>query len=490
MGLQDNAKALELLKTVTDGATEAGLTMEDPVLADGLNLLALAYSLTEPTPEETAVAAQDLDPENPEGPDQTAEGGSSGLGGPEANPPVALSPADFPQGYATWLALKKLKAPSPLTPLLLTALIKTLNGGLNPGSPPSPNAPADLLDIDGQVSLCLDLARVRLSENNPQAAADILFPLVNWAPPKQKPLILARMAQCLALANDYAQAETVLRMALSLFPNKPDPMELNQIASLAMALAEAILKQGRLVEEAEMELVGAANLLKSKLPPRVRDSNLSLARLYIQSAKILKDKPRAKDRANFQRQAERILTRAAKAHPERAPEIAALKAQLDNPDRKKEEVTPTSSAPQDKIPSPEVIRLEMTGYKLLNRPQDLIEPLKATLAKILDKEGPSPLYQKYLSLWLKYLEENEPPERLLAELDLLTANPPGADDQAKSQFSIWLIYYKARVLASLGQKPQAITLLEGLIADPKYGSFLGPKRITRLKDFIAELSQN
>jgi Flp pilus assembly protein TadD len=488
MALQENEKALAILAATTEGALSQGFKESDPLLVDSANLLDLAFSLENgQNGSDSALGAGATEGE--------ADGDS-----PSAPPVARAEPAkpaepkiDFAKAYAVWSELKKIAPRSPLAPELLTALVQDLKEGspswesdpaAPKGSPPAGRDGPRASRLDLACALTLDLADFHSAAKEPKKALDALLPLLDWAPASFEPELLVRLGANLGLLGQWAEAEAAFREALELGPEKPEAKDIGQIVSLSLALAEAISRQGRLMEEAELELVGALTRLKKSLPKKELEKNLELARLYLYLAKLLKSRPRSKDSQNYYKLAEKTIKNAEKAFPEKAGLIAALKSQI--PSRPKTP-PPAAAAQPSPLPAPEAARLELAGYKAINRLPEFEPRIKGLMAAVEAQEGQGILYRRYFSLWLKYLEEMGATERLLAELDKLAQSPPGADKAAQSRFALFALNYKARVQAKNGQKDEALKTYRLILADPALPQSFSLAQIESLKESARNL---
>jgi tetratricopeptide (TPR) repeat protein len=533
---QKNDAAVNLLTQTAKETLNRGGSLDDPVLADGLHLLALAYSLTNRTEElesltlvlgaespeeaETTLGNPETDPpqtspsqtgQTQDSPPQTGPAASepqqppaSGPTRPKGQPAEAtLAPEteasaqssalrlgpDFLQAYALWTELKTLEPASPLLPLLLTALIHEVNGGQPSGQPLGTATPRVLIDPVDHATMCLELADFRLQNQEPRSALAILGPLSQWAPPAQAPEVAATMGEALAALGQWPEAELAYRAALAATPTKLDQAGINQVVTWSIALAQTILKQGRLVEEAELELVGAQTRLKKQAPRKELQAQPAVARLCLYLAEILPSQGRSKDRANYQREAQRILRQAKKAHPDQAQEIATLEARLGS-GRKRPAPEP-AGAPTPTRPSPEAVRLELQGYQLLKRLEDFEPRIQTILEEVESQAGPnSSLYRRYLSLWLQYLEDKGDTQALLAELDLMAQNSLADNQVDQSRFAVAALSYKAKVLTQSGQRAAALATYQRLLSNPRLSARLSEAQAEKFQGLIKELESD
>jgi tetratricopeptide (TPR) repeat protein len=378
-------------------------------------------------------------------------------------------------------------------------MIQSVNGGLAPGEQPSEVALTDLMDLRGQARGCLELANHYQKTGDPRKALFVLVPLTEWVPSEERETTYSLMGLTFGALGQWSQAEEALRQAQELLPAKPDAAAVGKFVSVSIALSDALSKQGRIAEEAELELVAALTRLQKMLPKAELNRSPDVAKLYVRLAQVLKGRPRSKDRANYYRLAEKNLAAAEKAYPAKAAEIAALKSQI--PGAKKALTPPKGQAKEPGpapesalspplpagLPSPELLRLEMSGYRLIDRLSEFEPRIAGALATAQSPEGRDAPYPKYLSLWLKFLEENGDEERLLSELDRLAENPLGSSPNARSQFILAALNYKARVLAKGDRKEEALAIYRRMSKDPTLSQSLTKDQMQDLAASVKSL---
>ncbi|MDR1607125.1 MAG: hypothetical protein LBT38_01765 [Deltaproteobacteria bacterium] len=494
MGANQSPKALELLVKTTVGALEAGLKPQDPVMADCFGVLGAA--LERENIDRENLARENMERENIER-DNLAK---SDLGSPAPDqepvpapeitePPAPvyrptyapLSPADYAQAKIISQKLKNLDPQSPVLPELLTALIETASGGQPLGAPPNLAAPAEM--APDLAPLCLELTDLSLAKGQPQKALAILESLAQWAEPGSRIAILAQKGAAMAALERWPEAEVAYREALELFPAQLDDESAKKMVALGLALSDTIFKAGRLLEEAELELVAIQTLLKKKLSKKELSQNLGVAKLNLRLGQILKlAKGRGKDSARYFQEAQKIIARAEKTADAGSQELAYLKNQL-NPKQKNQPLAPKASLG----PTPESLRLELTAYKLIGHIDEFETRIATFSAQIKTQNGDGPLYRRYLSLWLKFLEEKGDTQRLLQELDFLAQNPLGQDLVARNKFALNALYYKAKVLTLASRKEEAIATYRYMLSEPNYAAQLDAKTTNTLQQKLQEL---
>ncbi|MDR1085286.1 MAG: hypothetical protein LBP22_10640 [Deltaproteobacteria bacterium] len=507
MAIKDNSQAGRLLKESILGALNHGLKKDDPIIVDGLHLLALAYSLDGRLDELTdlgelaalASPAPDLpaaaEPQNVPAKAPAAGNLSQGAAAVLKDQAPAPLPLDYAIGFSLW---EELKTHSPMSPILgdLTeALISQRNGQKTPGEKPTPMAPPDINDPVRYITLCLELAQNFAQDEKPAEALEILQKLTVWVPDTALIReIKIRQAQLLGILGRWAECEAVLRDNLASQSDKvgrPDPLDISLAVNQTIFLAEAILKQGRIIEEAELELVAVQTKLAKKVPRRELETYPAVARLYLRLSVLLKNRGRQKDSQNYLRLAQRVLRNAEKAFPEKDAEIAYLKSQIPQGRTGKSQPqkpeTPSGPEPLSKTePTPEALRLELSAYKFLARLPEFEERIIPVISN-LTAQTDLTTYRRYLSLWLKYLEERNDITALVAELDRLIENPLGQTDTEQGRFTIAALNYKARLLAKEGQKTEAAEVYGLMLDTPELKSLLNDSQIMDLQNAISSL---
>ncbi|MDR0620780.1 MAG: hypothetical protein LBJ61_02735, partial [Deltaproteobacteria bacterium] len=424
MALSRSAVAGDLLLEAVGQAIEAGADQTQPVMRDSLSILFLAFedqgrgeelrALFQP-PEAPPAAPGDAPAPTPgqatevasAEPDTSSGPASGPVSGPEASPsagqtdqlpplpepPPPVAPADltvpaspFDREAAREIAahLKANHPNSKVLPALSMAMAANLTGGAQPTcrGPYPPEAFAELL------SLCLDVAKGYASINELQPSADILTDLTKTglsALAEKTDLPKPRLIDALALLSserleldDPAGAEAALRQAREVAATMPgtERQTRTSLFVLSLRLSELLLNQNRAPVEAEMELVAGLTAAKKLVSGKTVDSHPLAPVLYLRLAWLVGAMGRSKEANSYRSQAERSLKAVTKAHPEYASATDQMaqahaasrqgKANTDTLAHLWRPVLPANRPPQPPA-SPEVMRVELSALKLLNR---------------------------------------------------------------------------------------------------------------------------
>ncbi|MDR3203650.1 MAG: tetratricopeptide repeat protein [Deltaproteobacteria bacterium] len=315
--------------------------------------------------------------------------------------------------------------------------------------------------------------------------------------------------------NKYSQAEQDYRKVLELLDGAPLKQEdlVSKTILAGLGLSDSLLEQNHLPIESELELTTVLTKLKSLKLNSPFEQNLYAPILLAQLGLVTKASGRDKDSRAFFNQAlksaesqlginlgtslepsakepKKIASKSRKKGKKKnsvqatppAPKVPnqnwldnerrdfltsfldrlALASNLSRPRAQKSKIfnqffIPNLSPTDDTPPqSPEIMRLELTALKLLGRTEE-IEPMITSALEYYQSRGGfySPLYLRYQSLWLKYLEESGDINSLLAALDQLAANPGFNDPRNNLTFTVSALKYKARVLENAGLGTQA-----------------------------------
>ncbi len=243
-----------------------------------------------------------------------------------------------------------------------------------------------------------------------------------------------------------------------------DPEDVAYSLDLHLKLADLFLKQGRVPLEAEIELRAALNRLDKKMLDEYPD----IPRVYLRLARLLWTSGQTRESAEYYRRAqasaETLLKREAEPGRDRAAlerllreaadEAASLAAQNPAPD--------FAAAPpraETELPSPDVLRQELTALGALGRRSEFQARLAPALAEAARRFGPaSQQYMRYYSLKLKGLEEEGRIEELTAELWAQAASPPGRGEAERALNSGSALIYAARANEAAGRLETAVEL--------------------------------
>jgi tetratricopeptide (TPR) repeat protein len=502
MAVQDNQKAQGLLEDDLFTGLNNSFNPEDQLTIDGLTILALAYSMdgqedklnaleamvaAAGRPAEPAQPTKEGAPDSPDSPnrqdvrpDVPPESGSPSSENP--SDPPARAELDFTAAYDLWNNLRAHDPASPVLPELILAMIGRVNGGQPPGKPLEPGTGV-LIDSQIYSNLCRELAGYYSQTQQLPQALEIFSNLSPWVPDSVLSEITVQEAQILNSLGRYQEAEELIRKTPDFLPKNPEPQKIALSINRAIILADAILKQGRIIEEAEIELVAVQTKLTQSLPRKELETYPELAKLYLRLAQLLEDLGRKKDSQNYIRLAERVLRNAEKTFPEKGAEIAFLKTKLPAGKPKPSGPAQGANLPEVKtLPSPEVLRYELAAYKILGDLSKFETKIQTVLAQIPPQDKQFP---RYLSLWLRYLEDKEDFETLIAELDVLVQNPLGQSDEEKVRFILNALEYKAKLLTKSGQNPKAV--YELILNTPALRAKMRPEQIDEMTSVSGSL---
>ncbi|MDR2367579.1 MAG: hypothetical protein LBF58_05630 [Deltaproteobacteria bacterium] len=504
MALSRSAVAGDLLLDAIYQAIEAGADQTQPVMRDSVSILYLAFEAQgridelqaffappEPPPPADVAPAGGPKPDAPKPPETPAPEAAAQAGpqaGPMAEPePPAPEPEPEAAPVATPLdrdgaraLVDNLRANHPgsrVLPALALALATDLTGGAQ--TPCLGPYPAEA--FDELLGLCLDVAKGYASMGEARDAADVLSGLTTEAArvleskgEVNKPRVieaLALLATLLTERKDTQGAETALREARDIAATMPkdDRQTLTSLIVLSLRLSDLSLSGEGPPIEAEMELVSGLTAIKKIYANKVLESHPLTPVLYLRLAWLVASMGRSKDAGTYRTQAERSLNAVAKAHPEYQAAVDRI-AQAQTLIRQGKadgdtlaylwRAVPPANRPAQPPANPELMRVELSALKLLNRLPEFAAIIDPAIAWAAETHGPdSPAHRRYQSLNLKYLEESGDIPSLLAALDRLSAEPGTAKEPDRTAIMTSALRYKARVLESAGQKADAVEAL-------------------------------
>ena len=248
---------------------------------------------------------------------------------------------------------------------------------------------------------------------------------------------------------------------------KPDPSDVAHSLDLHLKLADLFLQQGRVPQEAEIELLAALGAL-DRLGPKTADSYPDTARVYLRLARLMWEMDQTRKSADFYRRSQKVAEdlgpRAEPAQKEFLAKTAALAA------REAEALAAKQSRPPfpselgpdaADLPSPDVLRLELSALAALGRRAEFQDRLEPILKEAAQRYGQSSQYfMRYYSLKLKGLEEEGRIDDLTAELRRQATQPPGRNDAERALNRGSALIYAARVNEKAGRPAEAVKLYE------------------------------
>jgi hypothetical protein len=255
----------------------------------------------------------------------------------------------------------------------------------------------------------------------------------------------------------------------------PDPALANLGLGLRLRLAELYIGQGRVPQEAEIELRSALGRLDRQTVarcPLAAEINLRLGRLagslgrpaesrdfykraQIGAEALLAENPEPEVRAALTEVARAAVEESRAGGKARGPAAGTMAG------------TPAAGpagAPAGlpaSLPEPELLRLEMKALAALERFAEFPERLRPVLEEAAERFGPGHLeYLLYYSLWLKWLEESGQVEELTWALKAQAAEPPGQGETEKRLNRGGALFYAARVNDQAGRRAEAVGLYQ------------------------------
>lgn len=272
-----------------------------------------------------------------------------------------------------------------------------------------------------------------------------------------------------AAAHWQAAAELVGgRIAVSVkAKKKPEPSDVAHSLDLHLKLADLFLQQGRVPQEAEIELLAALGAL-DRLGPKTADNYPDTARVYLRLARLMWEMGQTRNSADFYRRARKVAEdlgpRAEPAQKEVLANIARLAAQEAEALAAKapRPAFPSELSPsEEELPSPDILRLELSALAALGRRAEFQDRLEPILEEVARRYGQaSQYYMRYYSLKLKGLEEEGRIEDLTAELRRQAAQPPGRNDAERALNRGSALIYAARANEKAERPAEAVKLYE------------------------------
>lgn len=245
----------------------------------------------------------------------------------------------------------------------------------------------------------------------------------------------------------------------------PAPADVDLSLHLHLKLAENMLRQGRVASEAVIELQSALRRpgKSAGSSPEAIPVNLRLARIQWRTGQI-KSAAETYRRAQSLAEAQLKKTSAPEAQAglkeliqTAAAEAADLKAKKEAPPLVPEKLR----APRPALPSPDLLRLELSALEALGQLPQFGPHLEPVLKEAAAAYGPtSQAYMRYYSLKLKWLEESGQVDELTKELLAQADNPPGRNAAEKALNRGSALVYAARVNEKSGRAKEALELYQ------------------------------
>ncbi|MDR1164624.1 MAG: tetratricopeptide repeat protein [Deltaproteobacteria bacterium] len=474
IGLGRFPEAESLLEEGLQEALRAGGGPEDPLLADGFNLLALSYDLRDSDKD-----LADLFPA-PETPDADGLSGAEAapIPAPEiadgARPLEALSypPLDYAAALSLYQALTAAFPASRARPDLLKALIQERAPDAR-----DCEAPADGAADESLLFLCASLADA-LSKRGAFAEATVItLNLLEWEslPRYAHRHVVYRNAAFLRhLEGDLVLAEDNLRSAIKALEDKDELADgdISFIILRSLTLAQNLLGQGRGNLEAEIELMAAITFLEKAIGRRALDARQESPLLFWKLARVLREEGRRRDSQKYFDRALASVGAIVKAFPELEEELGQLR-DLIRADKNHRDVQgeppPFPQTPQiffeaekqvalgpSPIAPPAAMRLELEAAIITARLPEFARELKRAIAETESQEGAGSVnHLRYLSLELKRLEELGDYERLLDGLETMITLAPQKDPRARAFFVSSARAYEGRTRLKSGDREGA-----------------------------------
>ena len=257
-----------------------------------------------------------------------------------------------------------------------------------------------------------------------------------------------------------------------------DPALANLSLGLHLKLADLYLRQGRVPQEAEIELRSALGRLDRRtaaLCPLAPEINLRLGRLT-----------RTLGRQAESREFNKRARAGAEALLAQGPEPAVRAALAEVVRASGEDGRKAAPAAPAPLPEPELLRLEMTALAALGRLSEFPDRLRPVLEEVAGRFGPGGReYLLYYSLWLKWLEESGQVEELTRALEVQAAGPPGRSEAEKRLNRGGALFYAARVNEKAGRSAEAARLYRA--ARESWRNLDRPEGDPRLAGRLAEV---
>jgi hypothetical protein len=513
MALSRSAVAGDLLLEAVAHAIENGADQNQPVMRDSLGILLLAFeaqgrgdelkALFQP-PEQTETTdtasnqtegQTDFSASTSELPDPEKTEAQTSVAQAETSEPKPTQPEisqtnqsktdqsptgstiDRDEARSLIENLKNHYPNSRVLPALALALVNDLT---QQAKPPC-RSPYPDTQYNDFLSLCLDVAKGYASVNELNESSAILDSLtqigLNILADKGE-LSKPRLIEALALLasektelKDFPSAEVALRQAREVAATMPkdDPQTLTSLVILSLRLSDTILTQKRPPIEAELELVTGLTTIKKIFNKRTIETHPLIPVLYLRLAWLVGAIGRSKDANAYRDLASRSLKAVTKAHPEYKATTEAISQAYEENRRGKMNQNSLANLWRPVLPanrpaqppaSPEVMRIELSALKLLNRLPEFKALIDSAIQWSASTHGPdSQIHRRYQSLNLKYLEESGNLDDLLTALDQLAADPGTTQEPQRTAIMTAALKYKARVLEEANQTADAIEAL-------------------------------
>jgi tetratricopeptide (TPR) repeat protein len=334
-----------------------------------------------------------------------------------------------------------------------------------------------------------ELARAALGAGQTERALAELgsFPPADWFDAAERASLgseaLARLGRWPEAVSGLTRTAESLDAFLETAGRAPDPALANLSLSLRLKLADIYLRQGRVPQEAEIELRSALGRHRkmAALCPLAPEINLRLARLT-------RTLGRSADSREFYKRARAgaeslLATGPGPAVRAALTEVARAAEEESRPGKPAKTAKAAGPAP---LPEPELLRLEMTALAALGRLSEFNDRLKPVLEEAAGRFGPGGReYLLYYSLWLKWLEESGRVEELTRALTSQAAEPPGRSEVEKRLNRGGALFYAARVNEKAGRQAEAVELYQA--ARAAWQDLDRPEGAPRLADRLAEV---
>gem|GEM_PF-3004079 len=240
-----------------------------------------------------------------------------------------------------------------------------------------------------------------------------------------------------------------------------DPALANLGLEVHLKLAELYLKEGRVPQEAEIELRSALGRLDRQtaaLCPLVPEINLRLGRLT-------RAMGRPGDSREFYKRARAGAEAQLKAKPGPAVRAALGEVVRAAAEESGGKTGKAAAPPPASLPEPELLRLEMSALAALGRLEEFPARLRPVLEEAARRHGPGAReHLLYYSLELKWLEKSGRVEELTLALEAQAADPPGLSEAEKLLNRGGALFYAARINEKAGRGLKAADLYRAALA--------------------------
>jgi tetratricopeptide (TPR) repeat protein len=519
IGMGDGITAEDILEEEIRSALEKGLTPEDPLLLDSLNLLAFSYELRgskktaggllpdsrgeespslsaspspspppapSPSSQIPPLLSELLEPFPGSDPNAQASGSpssASGSSSPSPSPsPSSSDPASSPDlGSGELAALYNRMARSfPESPVR-AELLRAMASSFRAEGPlcSEPDEGSGEYSKERLWELCSALGDALIDNGLFEEGFLIVSELMGWKD-LQKYRGKHRLFKNAALQNfergKPEGAEEFLKLALRELSQK-DSLTDEETAFLilrSVTLGDILLSQGRPKLEAETELTGMVSLLETKIGKEDLDKVPESPMLFWYLGRIFRDEGKDRDSKNYFQRAERAANAALSAHPDKDAELTRLIGLIQEDGKARKGSAPSFPASPGiffhaeksyagkypKLPSPEAMRLELNALKALGKIPMFSDRIEWALKKSQEENSDLKSNLRYQSLKLKFLEEMGQYEDLYKELDLMIKSTKIDDPLTKALFQSSAKSYEARVKLAQGDRSGALKAYE------------------------------